>query len=161
MEQRRIAISAVHCVGTSSIVHLFDLLSPDIITQRQALRLLRLNLRCLEEMCVPFSWSKRTLKAIQILAKKWKLGDKIYGSANTSDRSTTSNDNNQTSVVQTANESLHQSLHTENFSWDTGDLLAVTLSEWIPSTEHELINWWGEHTTFDIWNHRDSDLTQH
>ncbi|RDW65071.1 hypothetical protein BP6252_10722 [Coleophoma cylindrospora] len=72
---RRIPISTVHAVGTGSIIHLFNATSNDMLVRRTAIRLLRFNISCLEEMSTAWSWSRRAILALQLLAEEWAISE--------------------------------------------------------------------------------------
>ncbi|KAM0144697.1 hypothetical protein ACHAP3_000729 [Botrytis cinerea] len=79
---RRVAISAVHAIGTSALTHLFDATTPDSLLRRKAARLLCFNFSCLQEMSVAFVWSKRTMRTLQLIAKHWSVDELLKEKTN-------------------------------------------------------------------------------
>jgi len=74
---RTIPISTVHAVGTASIIQLLGATSADPSISGNAVRLLKFNLSCLEEMSRAWSWSLRAIRSLQLLAEDWAVGEKL------------------------------------------------------------------------------------
>ncbi|OAG41953.1 hypothetical protein AYO21_03688 [Fonsecaea monophora] len=75
---RRIPISTVHAVGTASVILLLNATSNDAEISRAAIRLLKFNMACLQEMSTAWSWSLRAIRSLQILAEKWAVNEKLH-----------------------------------------------------------------------------------
>ncbi|KIW81447.1 hypothetical protein Z517_04472 [Fonsecaea pedrosoi CBS 271.37] len=79
---RRIPISTVHAVGTASVILLLNATSNDAEISRAAIRLLKFNMACLQEMSTAWSWSLRAIRSLQILAEKWAVNEKLHAQNN-------------------------------------------------------------------------------
>ncbi|KIX92443.1 uncharacterized protein Z520_11918, partial [Fonsecaea multimorphosa CBS 102226] len=79
---RRIPISTVHAVGTSSVILLLNATSNDAEISRSAIRLLKFNLACLQEMSTAWSWGLRAIRSLQILAEEWAVNEKLHSQGN-------------------------------------------------------------------------------
>ncbi|RVX70437.1 hypothetical protein B0A52_05936 [Exophiala mesophila] len=75
---RRIPISTIHALGTASVILLLDATSSDTKTSRAAIRLLKFNLTCLQEMSVAWNWSLRAIRSLQILAEEWSVNERLH-----------------------------------------------------------------------------------
>lgn len=75
-------ISTVHALGTASVILLLDATSSDTKTRRAAVRLLKFNLVCLQEMSIAWSWSLRAIRSLQILAEEWSVNERLHAQNN-------------------------------------------------------------------------------
>jgi hypothetical protein len=76
--QRRIPISTIHALGTASVILLLDATSQDTKPSNNAIRLLKFNMTCLQEMSVAWNWSLRAIRSLQILAEEWSVNEKLH-----------------------------------------------------------------------------------
>ena len=60
------------------MILLLDATSSDTKTSRAAIRLLKFNLTCLQEMSVAWNWSLRAIRSLQILAEEWSVNERLH-----------------------------------------------------------------------------------
>lgn len=61
-------------MGNASIIQLLNAKSRDVAVSQKAIRLLRFNIQCLQEMSKAWMWSQRAAQCIQIMAEDWSIG---------------------------------------------------------------------------------------
>lgn len=60
------------------MILLLDATSTDTKTSRAAIRLLKFNLTCLQEMSIAWNWSLRAIRSLQILAEEWSVNERLH-----------------------------------------------------------------------------------
>ncbi|KAL3419467.1 nitrogen assimilation transcription factor nit-4 [Phlyctema vagabunda] len=70
---RNIPISAVHPAFTAAVIHLGDLKSVANPSQSKIMPKLQILVKSLYDMNIAWSWSNRSIRGLEALAKEWKI----------------------------------------------------------------------------------------
>ncbi|RDW87945.1 hypothetical protein BP5796_03639 [Coleophoma crateriformis] len=70
---RRIPISAVHPAYTAAVIHMADIKNAKDITRSKTMKQLQVLVKSLYDMNIAWSWSNRSIRAMETLAKEWNI----------------------------------------------------------------------------------------
>ncbi|RDH27426.1 fungal-specific transcription factor domain-domain-containing protein [Aspergillus welwitschiae] len=72
---RKISISVVDPARTAAFIHLFNSTSKDHQIRDKSRQLFLETLRYLEQMSIAWGWAKRSVRALGMIARKWRVHD--------------------------------------------------------------------------------------
>ncbi|KAL2851881.1 fungal-specific transcription factor domain-containing protein [Aspergillus pseudoustus] len=76
---RNISISVVDPARTAAMIHLFNMTSPDTLTQDKSKRLFTQTYHYLQEMQTAWGWAERSTRTLAAISRKWGLQDRLQG----------------------------------------------------------------------------------
>ncbi|KAL3264982.1 hypothetical protein ABHI18_000259 [Aspergillus niger] len=74
-EKRKISISVVDPARTAAFIHLFNSTSKDHQIRDKSRQLFLETLQYLEQMSIAWGWAKRSVRALSMIARKWRVHD--------------------------------------------------------------------------------------
>ncbi|GKZ53002.1 hypothetical protein AnigIFM49718_003656 [Aspergillus niger] len=74
-EKRKISISVVDTARTAAFIHLFNSTAKDHQIRDKSRQLFLETLQYLEQMSIAWGWAKRSVRALSMIARKWRVHD--------------------------------------------------------------------------------------